>query len=248
MRLALLSCLALATGCVDTGQERVAIPLQLAGSASAGPFAAAAGFSVELEQAELAFGPLYLCAGALAGDNCETARLEWLESAVIDARSDTLVDAGWLTGASGPVRSGMYDLGIASLSTLPEPLLLPAAESLGGRSVRLAGVAVRDTERVPFELALAIQQGDDAEIGVSVVRVSGVPGLEHDVRGDEAALIVRFDPAPWLSDMDFSSALAAGPVPDGEVVRFDAESQPARALRAALLSGPRPTFEWPSAP
>lgn len=244
MRLLWLSCIALASGCVDTGQAPVALPLQLAGSTSDAPLTAAGGFSVELERAELAFGPLYLCAGALAGDNCETARLEWLDSVVVDVRSPELVDAGLLTGASGPVRSGMYDLGIASLSTLPEPLVLPAAASLGDRSVRLAGVATRDDERVPFELELAIQQGAEAEIGVSVVRVSDVPGLEHDVTGDEAALIVRFEAGPWLSDMDFASALAGGPIL--ERVRFDAESQPARALRAALLSGPRPTFEWPS--
>jgi hypothetical protein len=245
VRLVLLSCVAVASGCVDTGQERVALPLLLGGSASEAPIAAAGGVSVELERAELAFGPLYLCAGALAGDNCETARLEWLESVVIDARSEALVDAGLLTGVSGPVRSGMYDLGIASLSTSSEPLVLPAAASLGGSSVRLAGVATREDARVPFELELALQQGDDAEIGVSVVRVSDLPGFEHDVTGDEAALIVRFDARPWLSDMDFSSALAPGSVA-GQIARFDAESQPARALRAALLSGPRPTFEWPS--
>lgn len=245
VRLALLA--VLASGCVDTGQERVAIPLQLAGTASAELIIAAGGFSVELERAELAFGPLYLCAGALAGDNCETARLEWLQSAVVDLRSDTLVDVGLLEGVSGPVRSGMYDLGIASLLTLPEPLVLPAAESLGDRSLRLAGVATRDAERVPFELDLAIQQGADAEIGVSVVRLSDVPSLAHDVTGAERALIVRFEPGPWLSDIEFASALAAGPISDGEVVRFDADSQPARALRAALLSGARPSFEWQGA-
>lgn len=246
MRLVLCSCVALASGCVDTGQAYVALPLELGGSVSNEPIAAAGGFSVELERAELAFGPLYLCAGALAGDNCETARLEWLDSVVIDAGSPALVAAGLLTGASGPVRSGMYDLGIASLLTSAQPLVLPAAARLGGRSVRLEGVAVRDAVRVPFELELTIQQGADAEIGVSLVRVSDVPALEHDVSGDEAALIVRFDPRPWFSDMDFGSALAAGPVPESEIVRFDAESPPARALRAALLSGPRPSFEWTS--
>jgi hypothetical protein len=240
-----LTVLALAaSACVDTGQERVAIPLQLAGTASEEPIVAAGGFGVELERAELAFGPLYLCAGALAGDNCETARLEWLDSAVVDLRSDAPVDVGLAEGVSGPVRSGMYDLGIASLLTLPEPLVLPAAESLGDRSLRLAGVATRDAERVPFELELSIQQGADAEIGVSVVRLSDVPGLAHEVTGAERALIVRFDPGPWLADVDFAADASA----DAEVVRFDAESQPARALRAALLSGARPSFEWQGAP
>jgi hypothetical protein len=244
---ALLVIAAAASGCVDTGQARVAIPLRVAGSVSDAPIAAAGGFSVELERAELAFGPLYLCAGVLAGDNCETARLEWLDSVVVDARSPELRDAGVLDGVSGPMRSGMYDLGISSLLTLPEPLVLPAAASLDGNSVWLAGVAARADERVSFELALPLAQGAAAEIGVSIVRVSDAAGLEHDVTGDEGALVVRFDARPWLADVDFSTALDQSPRAADAIVRFDAESQPARALRAALLSGPRPTFEWQGA-
>ena len=54
---------ALTTSCIDTGQERVTMPLRLAGTPPTAPSAALNGWSVELARADLAFGPLYLCAG-----------------------------------------------------------------------------------------------------------------------------------------------------------------------------------------
>lgn len=243
-----LSSLALAgalAGCGDSAQERVAIPLYVAGSAAPQPIEARGGFSVELARAEVAFGPLYLCAGVLAGDACDTARLEWLESVALDALDPTPILAGSLSGVSGPVRSAMYDFGIAQTLARPEPFVLEAADALGGVSVRLAGAAVRDDARVEFELALPIGQGDDAERGVSVVRVSGSRALAREVRGDEAGLLVRFDPAPWLAGVDFEAAqdeLEGGGAP------FAAGGAPARALRTTLLVGAEPAFEWLSAP
>lgn len=240
-----LGCLLL--GCIDTGEERVSIPLLVSGVAVGEPIEAQGGFAVNLERAELAFGPLYLCAGALAGDNCEAARLEWLESAVVDALDPTPREVGWLTGASGPVRSGMYDLGIASLLALPQPLPLAASQALAGNSVRLSGTATRAAENVPFSIELPIQQGADAEIGVSVIRVSGAQDLVHDVSGEERALSVRFDPRAWVREIDFELAPAGGAV-GGEGVDASGNNQAHRAVRTALLSGERPRFEWISGP
>lgn len=234
-------------GCIDTGQSRVSVQLEVAGTALDGAVAGRDGFLIELTSAELAFGPFYLCAGALAGDNCDVARLEWLDSVVVNVLEPAAASAGALSGVSGPVRSAMYDLGIASLLTEPEPIQLAAAEALSGNSVRLAGVAARDAETLSFEIELPIQLGGDSEIGVSMVRVSSAASLVRDVRGDEQALLVRFDARPWVRDIDFQSALASAPE-SGALLKFSAESQAHRAVRAALLSGERPSFEWSAEP
>jgi hypothetical protein len=194
-----------AVSCVDTGQDRVDIPLRVAGTAVAEPVPAVNGWLVELTRAELAFGPLYLCAGYQAGSLCDTARVEWVESAIVDALDPEAVSGGALHGVTGPVRSWMYDLGITSLLTQQRPVALSAARDLGGNSVVIEGVARKDQHAISFVVELPIQQEEATEIGASVVRKSGSDRFEHEVTGDETALTVRFDPRPWVHDFDFDA-------------------------------------------
>ncbi|MCA9692435.1 MAG: hypothetical protein KC636_22745 [Myxococcales bacterium] len=198
---------ALACACVDTGGGAVAVPLYVAGTAQAGPIDGKDGVTIELARAELAFGPLYLCAGAQAGELCETARLEWLESAVVDALDDAPREVGALTGVTGWVRSWMFDLGVTSLLTRDEPLALAAADALDGASVALEGVAHVGDVALPFRAAALIQQEEQTERGVPVLRKSASEEFEHEVTVAEAGLLVRFDPAPWVAQIDFASYL-----------------------------------------
>ena len=199
-----------ATSCVDTGQDQASIPIRLAGASVADPVDGANGWTIELNEAELAFGPLYLCSGYQAGSLCQTARMEWLESAVINTLDPEPHDAGLLDGVTGPVRSWMYDLGITSLLTQQRPEVLFAAEALGGNSVRIEGVARKGPHAIPFPNEIPIQQEEATQIGVSVVRKSGSDRFEHDVRGDEVALTVRFNPGPWVRDIDFETLVENG--------------------------------------
>jgi hypothetical protein len=281
----LLFALSLAhASCIDTGQQDVAIPLWVSGSSTTNTVSSTGDWAIELEQAQVAFGPLYLCAGYQAGALCDTARVEWVESVVVDALDPAPHEAGQLTGVSGVVRSWMYDLGITSLLTQQRPEALSAANSLGGNSVRIAGVAVKGARRVPFAIAMPVQQEEATEIGVSVVRKSTTEVFEHEIRGDEQALTVRFDAAPWVREIDFESlvedascmATGAPRVCAGNVeltcdasgativqrdcgqtnqtcvraqgcverVSFSPESQGFRAVKAALVAGARPSFEW----
>lgn len=226
----------LASGCLDTGRERVSLPLRVAG-VTPSPVAGAAGWTITLDGAELAFGPLYLCAGEQAGALCDTARLEWTGSALVDALDPEPRVAGALEGVSGPVRSWMYDLGITSLLTQQRPTALAAAIELGENSVRLSGVARRDERALPFSLVLPIQQDEATELGACVVRKSASDPFEHEVAGDDTALTVRFDPAPWVREIDFD-ALAEDALDD----------QAQRAVRNAIVAGARPSFEWGDAP
>jgi len=192
--------------CLDTGQGRASIPLRVAGT-SPGAFDVTSDWSVELSRAELAFGPLYLCPGFQAGSLCETARMEWTESAVVDGLDPDAREVGLLNGATGPVKSWMFDLGITSLLTQQRPVALSAAQTLGKNSVRVEGIARNDIHAIPFLLELAVQQEEQTEIGVCVVRKSGSDRFEHEVTGAEAALTVRFDPRRWVQDIDFDSLI-----------------------------------------
>ncbi len=237
MRCAPLLGLVLVTaGCIDTGQAEVSFPLRVAGVAGRDRGETPDGWSIELAQAQLAFGPLYLCPGFTAGALCERARMEWVDSTVVDALDPDPRDAGSLDGVTGFVRSWMFDLGITSLLTEQTARVLPSAESLGGNSVRIEGVATRDGTSIPFSIALAIQQSDDTEIGVSVVRKSTSDTFEHDITESDTGLTVRFDPIGWLTGVDFTTLGA------------DPNSQGARAVRAALVAGTRPVFEFSTAP
>lgn len=250
MRSAVIALLAtIASGCADAGRDRVTFPLYLAGSDLGAPLEADDGAVVRVDRAELAFGPLYLCAGHQAGALCDTARAEWLEGAVVDALNPEPRLAGDVSGVSGSVRSWMYDLGISSLLTRTEPLPLPAAERLGGVSLRIEGRAESGGRSLAFRAEIPIQQEEETEIGVPVVRKSTTDAFDHDLAPGERGLLIRFDPAPWVADIDFAALLldcaAATSCRDTEL---GPDTQGHRTLRNALVAGARPSFEWGFAP
>ncbi len=195
----------LPVACAETSQERVQLALEVVGTEAAAPIEALGGVPVTLTRADLAFGPLYLCAGAQAGELCETARLEWLDTVVVDALSGTPQPAGELFGVSGVVQSWMYDLAISAQLTQEQPIVLDAAEALGGHSLVLEGTAVVSGITLPFRAEVPVQQTGATELGVPVVRKSTSDDFFHDVTGTEHALQVRFDPATWLAGVELRS-------------------------------------------
>lgn len=207
-RSTLLVAALLGAACADTGQGRAAIALFVAGTAASEPLVATGDVPVRIDRADLAFGPLYLCAGATAGDLCDTARLEWLDAVVVDTLNPVPAAAGELSGVTGTVRSWMYDLGISSQLTRSEPFVLGAAQQLGDASFVLEGRATVGAVELPFFAAVPIRQTDTTELGVPVVRKSTTDAFLHDVTGDEAALVVRFDPAAWVRSVDFRPYVA----------------------------------------
>ena len=204
----------LLTRCSDAGQESVALELRLAGTEVTEPVAAASGFEVELELAQLAFGPLYLCPGFQAGGFCETARVEWLGSAVVDVLNAEPDSVGELRGVTGAVRSYMYDLGITSLLTLQQPLPLEAATGLGGNSLRLEGIARRDGQALPFEIELPIRQELASGRGIPVVLKTNQEDFMHTITTGDDALTLRFDARSWVGGIDFDGVLADRPCED----------------------------------
>ena len=235
-------CALLWCACIDTGPQRTALALSVAGADAAGPFTVDADWQVTLDNAQLAFGPLYLCGGTQAGALCETARAEWLDSVVVDALDPAAAQVGTMDALTGAVRSWMYDLGIVSLLTRPEPVGLSAAEALGGYSVRLSGTASRGADVIEFSAALAIQQDTGTETGVPVVRSAPSAAFEHEL-GEQDRLTVRFDPRPWLDTIDFDQLCDAALGCPTEV-ELEPGSQASRAIRNQLVAGPRPSFDF----
>lgn len=187
--------------CVEMGQVQVDIPLSVVGK-STPKLIAPGGVEMELLSAQLAFGPLYLCPGVSAGDLCDTARAEWLQSTVVDLLSPQPREVGRITGTSGMVQSWMYDLGLSSQLSGSKPFVLDAAKRLGGSSLVIKGRAVVDGITIPFSAAVAAQQTEDTEIGVPVVRKSLSDRFSRDLGAEPDALLVRFDVGDLVAGMD----------------------------------------------
>lgn len=241
MAVALIASLA---GCVDTGNGPAEADLYVQG-VSARTFAVRDGWEVDLEQAKLAFGPLTLCPGVSAGELCQTARAEWLDSAVVDALSSRATRAGEIIGSRGAVHSWMYDLGYVSLLSKAEPFETEAARELGERSVVVEGCAHKEQRQLCFEIGLAVMQSGETEQGVPLVRVSGEQRVVAEF-GDVSRLTLRFDPQRWLETIDFEQlAEDAGCTASCEdVIVVESNTQAARALRSALENTARPELDW----
>jgi len=231
-------------GCADTQQDRVTLPLLVAGTEVPDRFETARGVSITLDRADLAFGPFYLCASTEAGEACDTARGEWLDTAVVDALDPTAANVGELNAVSGAYRSFMYDLGIASLLTQDDAVALDAAQALGGVSVVLEGRATLNDVETPFSLAMPVARTLDNELGVPIVRVRADDEARHEVSEDDASLEVRFDPREWLTNVDFAVVCADA----NACTNLDADSQAGRSVRNALTAGTPPTLHWNQQP
>jgi hypothetical protein len=231
-----------AFGCVETATTVKDVELRVAGSEQR-VFQGRDGWTVEVDVARLAFGPVTLCPGKNAGEFCDTARGEWTDSTVVDALRAESRRVGYLVGTSGPVLSWMYDYGLVSVLTQSAPLVTDAAEQLDGNSVELAGCASKGDVRFCFELRTPIAQSTDTEQGVPVVRISGVRGV--DDLAEIERLTVVFDPVLWLTTVDFE-ALGASYECSGacDPIVLGQDTQAVRAVQTSLAGGFRPQLVW----
>ncbi|HJK95095.1 MAG TPA: hypothetical protein RMH85_23895 [Polyangiaceae bacterium LLY-WYZ-15_(1-7)] len=239
LRFTLSAALLLLVACVaDTGAGFVEVPVRVSGTELA-PFEARDGWVVTLERADVAVGPFYFCAAEMAGDLCETARGEMLESVVIDGLDPSAREVGAMLGIEGTVRSAMHDYGLSWELTETAPRATEGAEALGGHSLVLAGVAERGEAQVRFEAAVDVVPN---RAGVITVRRS--LDTHELVEGD--ALEVRVDPRPWLEDVRFD-LLAEKADEEGEPVAFEVDEQPWRAVVVGMTAGSRPELRWAEA-
>jgi len=216
--------------CGSTGAEPFAYPIAAVGvGADAFPVG---DWQVTLTRADLALGPIYLCATAAASpDLCAVAVGEFADVAVLDALAPAAVELGEVAALPGDVRSAMLDYGISWFTTQTEA----TPDRALGNSARLAGTAVRGDTTVTFDARVDVLpplRGSPALVGVRA-RV--------DEPGPDSRLLLRVDPRAWLLGVDFDALAAAGP---------SAAIRPGDAAHAAIafaMTTQPPTFSW-SAP
>lgn len=199
-------------------------------------------WTVELETARLAFGPLTLCPGRSAGEFCDTARGEWVDAVVVNALEPRTKRAGYLVATTGPVLSFMYDYGIVSLLTRTTPYITDAARELAGNSVELRGCATKAGQELCFALSAPIAQTNQTEQGVPVVRVNGLRGLADLTQ--VSRLTATFDPTSWVSSIDFDAIAREFECENRCDVELTSGSQAARAVQTALAGSARAQLTW----
>lgn len=192
-------------GCTTSATTQVSLELRVGGGEP--EITLADGTRLVLTRADVAFGPFYLCSGAQAGQSCQTALAEWREAEVVNGLEEALVTVGTVDGYSGRALSYMHDCGLVSQLTAEGPLVLPAAEELGGRSVVIEGVAELPLEggpSTPFRVELTLSSSREADRGQPVVR--SAPGdFDAMLGSDSTSLTVRLHPAAWLAKLDASA-------------------------------------------
>lgn len=231
MRRALPVVLFLSACVADTSGAWVEVPVAVAGT-DMDAFEVRDGWMVELDRAEVAIGPLYLCAASSSGDLCETARGEMLDSVVVDALDPTPRDVATLLSESGSVRSVMHDYGITWELTETEPA--PTTDAMAGHSVILEGRARKEGLEVRFESAVDIVPNRE---GVLVVRRTID---EHEVRAGDR-LVLEVDPRDWLRDVRFDDWVEKS---FGESVHFGPDDQAWRAVVVGMTATRRPALHW----
>ncbi len=187
-----------------TAQQPVQLQLQLAGQAPSS-LSLADGTALDFSSAQLAFGPLTLCPGRQSGALCETARMEWLDSAVVDLLDPNPTSVGSIDGFTGTVRSYMYDLGYVSLLTTEQPLKLSAATQLDDTSLLARGeVSTEANQPIPFVISVVAKQSGEIDRGQPMVRSSTNADFEHEVTLQDESLTARFSLEELLVDLEAS--------------------------------------------
>jgi hypothetical protein len=188
-----------AAGCVpDTGREIVEVTLAAAGTEPA-PFDVG-GFTVTLERADVAFGPVAFCATESAELYlCEAALFEARDPFVVDALDPTIVPVAAMEGTTGTVRTAFFDYGISWYLTSSTPTRSP--DLLEGHSAIFEGTATRGADVVRF-----VARVDVVPIARGAVTVQGAK-TSAEVSGGET-VVARVDPSPWFAGVRWGDLLA----------------------------------------
>ena len=224
--LTLATLLSLGTACGSTGAEPFTYPA-LARGPGPGPHALG-DWQVTLTRADVAIGPVYLCATAAASpDLCDVALAEFTDAAVVDALAASQ-PLGELDARPGEPRSAMLDYGISWFTTDTRP----RARTELGHSAHLVGTAVQGDQSLRFDAIVDVApplRGSPALVGVRA----------HSETQDQGSrLELRVDPRAWLTGVDFDALAAAGS--DANIRPGD----PAHAAIAFAMTTQPPSFRW----
>jgi hypothetical protein len=224
-------CLVLAVGCGQTGQDYVDYPIVGRGT---GPITFESGdWHVELDQALVAFGPVYFCAtSGASSDLCPTAMAELRGSGAVDVAVPSVQALGTVRGTTGAIHSATYDFGISWFATMPEAAA--TTHAAGGHSAHFEGTASNGTVSYGFVA--------DVDVIPQTQGARAVQGAhaEADIQSADALVEVAFDAAAWWRPVRFDDLATATDDPV-DVSQFP---KAINALVIGMTASAPPTFEW----
>lgn len=229
--IALLICAA----CSGTGQPDVDYAVFAAPTA---PDAISAdhGWTVTLDQATVAFGPVYFCASESGSATlCQTAIGELLTTTAFDALDPTPRALGTAHGFIGKVQSASYDYGIHWFLTDDAPTPAPAAP--GGHSAHFSGTAVKAGTTIHFRADVDVVPQFQGQ------RAAPSQVASATITGEGEKLDIQFAVGQWFEHVDFDKA-PAGMNP----YVISAGTRNHGAIVIGMTAEAPPTFVWSAAP
>lgn len=230
----------LCSACGETPGEALSLPWSGKGDGQAA-FTRGA-WQVTLERAEVAFGPLYLCAASLPSEDlCESAVVELAEVVTIDALDTASQPLPALRGTTGVVRSALFDYGISWPLTFRSPR--PDDGAPGGHSARFEGSATDGSRTFVFSADIDVLPNAPGRLTSGAV-------TEHTIDAT-SRLEVVFTPSQWWQNVDFD-ALAESAFSDIEPedpdptasAHIHGNTGAHGAIVHELSAGARPRFVW----
>lgn len=224
-----------------------AITVNLFAEGDGDTFTTATGWTVDLTDAHLALGPVYVLAPIVTtlrelvmpvayahGGHDDFAgrvvRAEWLEQASVDLLAPARTSLGIADGSAGPAGDVTVDL---------EPPSDANTSAVHGHHAWLAGAATMGTTTIPFEGGL-----DIPDEGLSR-RVEGIPASgDYDTDGE---LTLTVHVSSWLDQMHFDR-LAAPTTGETRVIATGSQPYTAWYIGARTASAFSTTYAPPGAP
>ncbi|MET0286464.1 MAG: hypothetical protein ABW352_18425 [Polyangiales bacterium] len=226
--------LLLLVACGDTGQEHVDLPLTASGTA---PRTVMSGMAtVTLTRADVAFGPLYVCASESGrAELCSVAAGEFLGTVAVRALDPAPQPLGELNATTNTIRSGLFDYGISWLLT--ETQSRPNPGAIEGHSAILEGTLTRGAQSARFRVTLDAEprMAGDLAVNGQVTRFA-LDGPDH-------ALNIGFDPHYWVDNLDADALFALEAGSDG-VVTIPADSVLHESVLQGMVSRFPASFQW----
>lgn len=227
----------LAAGCTDVGATRLQIAMLVEGTAPS-PIRVA-DYDVEVLEARVAFGPVYLCTSRLPDvDICPAAIAENLTTTSFNALTDEPTQAGVLEGFTQISRSAMWDYGRSWRIADARPRAsAQAVDGAHSAVIVLAATHLGETRRFRFVLDV---DGGSQPSGTTAVRARlNEQALTPALR----AVHVRFDPTLWASMVDYDTLWS---LPVSDTIEVPIGHPAENALRLAMVLNALPTFRWVS--
>ncbi len=227
-----LSAALVVLACGDSGSARLEIPATAHGTKARN--VEIDGAILRLTRAEIAFGPLYLCATESAeSELCGAALAELLSTRLVDGLATQAQPLGTIDATSGSVRSGFFDYGITWGLTQQAPRPNPGAK----HSARLEGkIELVDGRRYTFHAEMDINPLSPGDAAVNGLKT------RHELGPDTQTVSVTFDPNAWLMKVKLEKLLEIEH--DAGDIELAVGTQPYEAILQGMTVNSPPVLHW----